>query len=185
MCESWGRGSRFGLVAIDGDRLYWFATANTPPGGRDAGKEGLIRRFADWHDPIPRVIEATPDEAILRTDISDREPAAKWSEGRVTLLGDAAHPMTPNLGQGGGQAMEDAVALDQALAAESDCANAFLSYESRRRARTARVVEESRRFGRVGQIENSLARAVRDFAMRVTPLSVTFRSLAWLYDREA
>ncbi|MBK5257026.1 MAG: FAD-dependent monooxygenase [Vicinamibacteria bacterium] len=182
MCESWGRGARFGLVAIDGDRLYWFATANAPAGGRDATKAELLRRFGAWHDPIPAVIESTPEEAILHTDISDRDPGQKWGEGRVTLLGDAAHAMTPNLGQGGGQAIEDAVVLDLVLSAEADCARAFRDYESRRLTRTARVVEQSRRFGRLGQIENGMARLARDWAMRMTPLSVTLRSLRWLYD---
>jgi 2-polyprenyl-6-methoxyphenol hydroxylase-like FAD-dependent oxidoreductase len=182
MCESWGRGARFGLVAIDGDRLYWFATANAPAGGREGSKNHLLQRFAGWHDPIGAVIESTPEDGILRTDLSDRDPVPRWSERRVTLLGDAAHPMTPNLGQGGGQAIEDAVVLDLVLSAEPDCARAFKDYESRRLARTARVVRESRRFGRIGQIENGVARAARDFAMRMTPPSLALRTLRWLYD---
>lgn len=182
MCESWGRGARFGLVAIDGDRLYWFATANVAAAGRDTGKAELLRTFRDWHEPIGAVIEATPDEGILRTDISDRDPAPRWSEGRVTLMGDAAHPMTPNLGQGGGQTIEDAVVLDLALSAQPDVAAAFADFESRRRNRTARVVEESRRFGRIGQVENRAVRGLRDLAVRLTPSSVSLRALRWLYD---
>ncbi len=185
MCESWGRGARFGLVAIDGDRLYWYATVNVPAGGGEAGQADLLRRFAGWHEPIRAVIESTPSEAILRTDISDRDPVQRWTEGRATLLGDAAHAMTPNLGQGGGQAIEDAVVLDLVLSAEADCAPAFKDYESRRLARTARVVMESRRFGRVGQIENGAIRTARDFAVRLTPPSVTLRTLRWLYDFDA
>ena len=185
MSESWGEGARFGLVAIDGERLYWFATANVPAGGGDAGKAGLLARFSRWHDPIRAVIEATPDHAILRTDIADRDPIVGWSRGRVTLLGDAAHPMTPNLGQGGCQAIEDAVVLDLCLSATADCAAAFKDYEQRRGARTARVVREARRFGRVGQIESALGRSVRDFVVRMAPLSATLRSLRWLYDFDA
>ena len=185
MSESWGRGARFGLVSIDGDRLYWFATANVPPGEREDGaasKAGLLKRFAAFHDPVRAVIESTPEDAILRTDISDRDPAPRWTEGRVTLLGDAAHPMTPNLGQGGCQAIEDAVVLDLCLSVTEDCAIAFKDYESRRLERTSRVVREARRLGRVGQLENRAARGVRDFAVRMTPLAVTLRSLRWLYD---
>jgi len=182
MSESWGRGARFGLVAIDADRLYWFATANASAGGRDASKEDLLRRFAEWHDPIRAVIEATPDEGILRTDIADRDPIRKWSKGSITLLGDAAHPMTPNLGQGGGQAIEDAVVLDLCLSASSDVAAAFKDYEGRRRERTARVVSEARRFGRIGQLENVAARWARDLAVRLTPLGATLGAVSWLYD---
>ncbi|MFN8057993.1 MAG: FAD-dependent monooxygenase [Vicinamibacterales bacterium] len=180
--ESWGAGARFGLVSIDGDRIYWFATANTSAGGTDTGKAGLRARFGGWHRPIPDVIDATPDEAILRTDIADRDPATRWSRGRVTLLGDAAHPMTPNLGQGGCQAIEDAVVLDLCLSATSDVAAAFAAYERRRLARTARVVIDARRFGRMGQLEQSAARAFRYMVVRLTPERVTLRSLRWLYD---
>lgn len=182
MSESWGVGARFGLVAIDRDRLYWFATANVPAGEKDRGKADLLARYGGWHDPIRAVIESTPDDAILRTDIADRDPIPRWGEGRMTLLGDAAHPMTPNLGQGGGQAIEDAVVLDLCLSATDDIAAAFRDYESRRIERTARVVREARRFGRVGQLENGAARALRNFAVRMTPLSVTLGTLRWLYD---
>ncbi len=182
MSESWGRGARFGLVAIDADRLYWFATANASPGGRDNSKADLLRRFAGWHEPIRAVIEATADDAILRTDIADRDPIQKWSDGRIALLGDAAHPMTPNLGQGGGQAIEDAVVLDLCLSASSDVAAAFRDYESRRLARTARVVTEARRFGRIGQLENAAARWARNLAVRLTPQAATLGAVSWLYD---
>lgn len=182
MSESWGSGARFGLVAIDGDRLYWFATANAAAGGHDASKEDLLRRFAGWHDPIRAVIEATPADAILRTDIADRDPIRKWSDGRITLLGDAAHPMTPNLGQGGGQAIEDAVVLDLCLSASTDVAAAFRDYETRRLERTARVVSEARRLGRIGQIENASVRWARNLAVRLTPQSATLGALSWLYD---
>jgi 2-polyprenyl-6-methoxyphenol hydroxylase-like FAD-dependent oxidoreductase len=182
MSESWGAGARFGLVAIDGDRIYWFATANVPEGGEDAGKAGLLARFGDWHDPIRAILESTPADAILRTDIADRDAIERWTEGRVTLLGDAAHPMTPNLGQGACQAIEDAVVLDLCLSATEDCAAAFGDYETRRLVRTARVVREARVYGRVGQIENGAARALRNLAVRMTPLSATLRAVRWLYD---
>lgn len=182
MSESWGRGARFGLVAIDGDRVYWFATANVAAGGRDASKVDLLGRFGSWHAPIAAIIDATPDALILRTDIADRDPIDDWGEGRVTLLGDAAHPMTPNLGQGGGQAIEDAVVLDLCLTAHDIVMAAFRDYEDRRRARTARVVTEARRFGAIGQVENGAVRALRNAAVRWTPLSATLRSLRWLYD---
>ncbi len=99
--ETWGNGRRFGLVPLSQERMYWFATLNTPEGMDDkerGRKQELLGLFHTCHDPVPAVIEATDEAAILRNDIYDRPALHHWSQGRVTLLGDAAHPMTPNMG---------------------------------------------------------------------------------------
>jgi 2-polyprenyl-6-methoxyphenol hydroxylase-like FAD-dependent oxidoreductase len=103
------------------------------------------------------VIEATDARAILRNDIHGREPLARWTRGRVTLLGDAAHPMTPNLGQGACQAIEDAVVLGRSLAGHDDVPRRWPPTRERRRERTARIVTQSRRIGRVAQWQHPLA----------------------------
>jgi FAD binding domain len=74
-----------------------------------------MRRFASWHAPIQAVLEATPDNAILRNDVHYLDPLARWSRERIVLLGDAAHATTPGIGQGAAQALEDVVALADAL----------------------------------------------------------------------
>ena len=100
---------------------------------------------------VGELIEATVEDAILRTDIYDREPLDEhWGEGRVTLLGDAAHPMTPNLGQGEGQAMEDAVVLARCLREGGATADSLRRYGRLRCDRAAMVVRRSRRVGMVG-----------------------------------
>ena len=177
--ESWGAGRRFGTVGLTGGRTYWFAVENAPEGGADEGdpRGHLLERFGGWHAPIRELLEATPGEAIVRTDIHDREPVATWGAGRVTLLGDAAHPMTPNLGQGACQAVEDAVVLADELAGGGSLEAAFRRYEARRRERTRAVVLQSRRFGRIAQWSNPLARAVRDLGLRALPESATLRPL--------
>ncbi len=121
---------------------------------------------------VRKLLAATPSERVFRTDIHDRDPIAGWWSGRVTLLGDAAHPATPNLGQGGCQAIEDAVVLAAALAAESSHESAFRRYESRRFARTRWIVEQSRRFGRVAQAASRFAVRARNLAVRLTPRRV-------------
>lgn len=171
--ESWGRGERFGIVPIGCGEIYWFAVADAPPEGRDADvRRDLIARFGAWHDPIGAIIEATPPERILRTDICDRPPIERWHSGRVVLLGDAAHPMTPNLGQGAGQAIEDAVALDECLAGATSLGDALVCYEQRRVVRANNIVRASRQFGAIAQWSNPFAAWLRDRVMTLMPASV-------------
>ncbi len=97
--ETWGRGRRFGMLPIGNGRVFWYATLNCAAGEQDrAGerKENLLRLFAGWREPIEQLIAATDEGAILRNDIFDRRPVRSLGRGRVTLLGDAAHPPTPN-----------------------------------------------------------------------------------------
>lgn len=174
--EAWGRGERFGLVALGQGRLYWYATKNAPEWKRNAGqspgpggKEELLARFGDWHDPIPHVIGAMEECDIHHDGVYYREPLARWGEGRVTLLGDAAHPMTPDLGQGACQAIEDAVVLAMSLEKEGDVEAALRLYEDQRAGRVAYVVRQSRRLGRIAQLENPLACWLRDMALKAVP----------------
>ncbi len=151
--------------------MYWFATKNAPEGEEEAaGRKGeLLARFGGWHEPIPAVINATGESDIHYDGVYYREPVKRWGEGRVTLLGDAAHPMTPDLGQGACQAIEDAVALAACLAKEGPVETALKLYEARRADRTAYVVRQSRRLGRLGQLENPLACALRDAVLKALP----------------
>jgi 2-polyprenyl-6-methoxyphenol hydroxylase-like FAD-dependent oxidoreductase len=171
--ESWGRGARFGIVPIGFGEIYWFATADAAPGGRDedVGRE-LLQRFKGWHEPIARIIAATPGERIVRTDICDRDPILEWHRGRVVLLGDAAHPMTPNLGQGAGQAIEDTVVLDACLSAGGSLEEALTTYERRRVARANSMVRASRRFGEVAQWRHPVAAWLRDRVFSLMPASM-------------
>ena len=134
-----------------------------------ANRSELLRRFADWCTPIPDVIRQTDPAAILRNEICDRDPIDRWGDGRVTLLGDAAHPMTPNLGQGACQAIEDAVELGRQLAGvrePSAIPDALRSYEARRAPRARRIVLLSRRYGRMAQARSRLGCWIRDRSSR-------------------
>ena len=178
--ETWGRGKRFGAFPVQGERVYWFATCNTSAGERNpscGSQSHLLSLFEGWHEPIEALIRAADDAFILRNDIYDRDPQPTWSRGRVTLLGDAAHPMTPNLGQGACQAIEDAWELAACLANQPDVTAAMKTYEIRRIKRTNPIVRSSRRIGAFAQLENPFGCALRDLAVRLTPDSITYRSL--------
>ncbi len=178
--ESWGRGSRFGIVPINSREIYWFATANTPAGGSQSPterKEFLRQRFAGWHDPVMRLIEATPAEQILHNDIYDFPPQSCWSQGRVVLLGDAAHATTPNMGQGACMAIESSVVLCRALAEESTLPGALRRYQSERMPRTAWITTQSWKLGYAAQAERPLLCALRDLLMRLAPAGALNRTL--------
>lgn len=108
---------------VGGGKMQWYAFHKEPAGGKDIEghrKERLMDIFGNWCDMVTDLIMATPEEDVLRRDIYDRPPIFKWADGRVALLGDSAHAMQPNLGQGGCMAIEDAFQLATDLTAEVD-----------------------------------------------------------------
>ncbi|QDE68481.1 FAD-dependent oxidoreductase [Myxococcus xanthus] len=178
--ETWGPGARFGVVPIGFGQTYWFATQNAPAGGQDAPGETRARLqsiFGGWHAPVADLIAATDEANIIRTDIHDRPPVSRWSRGRVTLLGDAAHPMTPNMGQGGCQAIEDAVVLAELLAGEGPVDAALAAYEQRRLARANSFVTRSWSLGRVAQWESSAGRFIRNALFQLVPQGLAARQV--------
>ena len=179
--EIWGAGDRFGLVPIGPRTVYWFAVAEAPAGGTDSDDVllRLRRRFAGWPPEVDAALRGTTE--VLRTDVYDRPPIERWGEGLATLLGDAAHPMTPNLGQGAGQAIEDAWALAAALATQPDLAAGLRAYESVRRERANDFVRRSYRLGAMAQWRNPIARRLRDLTLWMTPRWVMRRSIRALY----
>ena len=191
--ESWGRGARFGCAHIGDGRVYWFATANAPEGEKDGplgglagAKAKLLHLFSRWHRPVADLVEAAEEGAILRTDIYDREPLGeRWGEGKVTLLGDAAHPMTPNLGQGACQAIEDAVVLARCLGEGGATAESLRRYERLRSARVAMLVRRSRRIGLVGQVKNPAICWLRERALVMIPPKAQLRQLEEVVGYEA
>jgi 2-polyprenyl-6-methoxyphenol hydroxylase-like FAD-dependent oxidoreductase len=155
--EAWGSGMRFALYHCGTDRVFWYATRNAPEASPDPsdGRKAEVRRlFQNWHQPIAEAIEATPGSEILRNDIVDRKPLARWGRGRITLLGDAAHPSTPNLGQGACQALEDAVVLADCLMQCGDVETALRRYEQKRQRRTAAITRASWQIGKFCQSES-------------------------------
>ena len=176
-----GPGKRFIFFPVGDEEVYWSAIVNSPEGalaetgGDDAAqdKQLLLAHYRGWAEPTEALLESTDGSAIYRREIADRDPMERWGEGRFTLLGDAAHAMTINLGQGACQAVEDGVVLANRLSAGRDVEAALRAYEAERIARTAWFVQRSRKIGDIARWQNPLACLLRNQIQRVV-----FRTVA-------
>lgn len=176
---TWGKGAEFGHITFPDGRAEWHAVIKSPPGVRHTDTlAALRRRFSGWHEPIPGLLDATRPDAVLHHDIHElATPLPTFTTGPIALLGDAAHAMTPNLGQGAGQALEDATVLAAALATEPTVDAALARYDAERRPRTQTLVRAARQAGRAGhQLTHPTAIALRNTALRLTPSRLTVRA---------
>ncbi|MFD2134864.1 FAD-dependent monooxygenase [Novosphingobium resinovorum] len=115
----------------------------------------MLEKFADWNEDVKALLRAAPAEGTRKWALFDRDPLPQWTVDRVTLMGDAAHPMLPFLGLGAAMGIEDAVVFARAFATAGDPVAALHRYEATRRERANRVLLRSRRQGR------STSRAIR------------------------
>ncbi|MDN5797055.1 MAG: FAD-dependent monooxygenase [Intrasporangium sp.] len=175
--ETWGAGLRFGLVPLTDGRAYWFAVKNGDDLADD--RDHLARvldLFAGWHEPIADVIRATDPEVVSWLPIEELvRPLESLARGRAVLVGDAAHAMTPNLGQGANQGFEDAATLCVLLHTEPDLPRALDRYDRLRRPRTRRVARDSRLIGTVAQLSRPALVRTRDLVLFATPDVVSGR----------
>jgi len=185
--ETWGRGERFGIVSLPDGGAYWFAAANEPPDRRYPDEHAeVLRRFGSWHWPIPTVLAATVPSAVLHHDIVELPALPTYVSGHVALLGDAAHAMTPDLGQGGCQALEDAVVLASCVAGldigGSAVPPALSRYDTLRRPRTQEIARLASRLGRVGQADGVVGSRLRTAGLRMAPQRLMLRAQARITD---
>ncbi|MGW0709382.1 FAD-dependent monooxygenase [Streptomyces sp. NPDC002643] len=177
---TWGKGAEFGHIAFSDGRAEWHAVFNSPPGVRYAdGLAETRRRFGGWHEPIPALLDATRPAAVLHHDIHELvTPLPAFVVGRVAFLGDAAHAMTPHLGQGACQALEDAAVLAAALAGETVVESALSRYDAERRPRSQAVARAARQAGRMGQrLAHPVAVAARNAGLRLAPSGLSVRAV--------
>ena len=180
--EVHGRGQRGSVCPIDAQNVYWWVAHNAPINEivpPEKRKALLLERYRDWPFGLTDAIAATPEGNILQNDLVDRKPARRYARGRVVLVGDAAHPTTPNLGQGANMAIDDAIVLARALRDEGSLPAALARYERERMERTRLIVKRSWAFGRLFRWTSRPAVKLRETLMRRTPARVMTDVLRW------
>lgn len=160
-----------------GDAVYWYMsrlTTDVPP---DATATSLVEDLARRCDPVLGNILAATQDGDMRLDVLlRRDPLRTWGRGRITLLGDAAHPVLPHTGQGAAQAVEDAVALGLALGGRRPIADALRVYEQVRSSRTRRFVAMGPRIARITTTHSRVVDACRTALIRVIPEALAARA---------
>ena len=152
--------------------MYWYLAYRGDP---DPGE--LTRLLGEYGDPLPEVVAATPESQVLCHQLYDRDPVESWSRGSTILLGDAAHPMLPFLGQGACAALEDAVELGRAVEEADGIRAAIDAYEAKRVGRTADLVKGSRKAAKAALLPSKAGRRVRNALISRVPARVRLRQL--------
>ncbi|MEH3143562.1 MAG: FAD-dependent oxidoreductase [Mycobacterium kyogaense] len=185
--ETLGPGMQVGHVPLGPEHTYWFATERTPEGGRapDGEHAHLARLLSGWATPIPQLLAATAPENLLRNDLYDRAAPRRWSRGPMVIVGDAAHPMRPHLGQGGCQGIEDAAVLARCVTQEADLPDAFTSFATFRRRRVRALVREAATIGRILNARPTALGAAASWGTAALPERVVTAHLASIAARSA
>jgi 2-polyprenyl-6-methoxyphenol hydroxylase-like FAD-dependent oxidoreductase len=170
LSETWGRAARFGIAAINDGQVYWFACETLPEDAEPRHRlDELAHRFRGWHAPIPQLLSATNPGSLLRHDVYYvKTPLPTFVRGHVAVLGDAAHAVTPDIGQGACLSIEDAVVLAAALERGS-IDEALTTYDVARRPRTQGLVRTSGALAGILQTGNPAAARLRDALVRTLP----------------
>jgi 2-polyprenyl-6-methoxyphenol hydroxylase-like FAD-dependent oxidoreductase len=180
--EVQGPGQRGSVCPVAEGTLYWWVAHNAAQGdvvAPEQRKATLAEKYRGWPFGLPEAIAVTPEDAILQDDLVDRPPARAYVRGPLALTGDAAHPTTPNLGQGANMAIDDAIALARAMRDESKLTDALERYQRERLPRTRLVVERSWSFGRMCRWDSTLGVALRETMVKLTPARTMRDMLRW------
>lgn len=183
--DSWGRGVRFGSALLVDGRVFWYASMAGAEGAyADHSLADVMAIFPGWHEPIHDLMAASDPDALLRNDIYFvRHPLPSFVAGRVAFLGDAAHAVTPDIGQGACLAIEDAVVLADALSTRDDTDAALRDYDLSRRPRTQKLARISGGSARVQQTSHPVTAGLRDLMVGLMPkrayLNAGAEALSW------
>ncbi|WP_323704033.1 FAD-dependent monooxygenase [Mammaliicoccus sp. Dog046] len=180
--EYWGHKGRFGIVPLKENQYYWFCTMNAKENDlqfKSFEKPHLQAYFNQFPNEVRQILDAQDEVGILQHDIYDIAPLKSFVSGRVVLLGDAAHATTPNMGQGAGQAIEDAVTLAN-LIKDRDIEAALKRYDKLRVKHTKKVILKSRKIGKVGQATSTMKIKSRNAMMKKTSSKAMNRKVKFL-----
>jgi 2-polyprenyl-6-methoxyphenol hydroxylase-like FAD-dependent oxidoreductase len=185
--ETMGAGTEFGHVPLGSEHTYWFGTERSPEGRSAPGGElaYLRSKYGDWADPIPALLASTDQDDVLRNDLYDRAGARQWARGSVVLVGDAAHPMRPHLGQGGCQGLEDAAILAHCVEHADDLPTAFARFAAFRQPRVRPLVRESRLLGEIVNVRPAFVGTALMRGSALMPEALITRHLASVASRSA
>ena len=179
-CEMWGKGIRFGFSQLNATETSWFAVKKAEGFGVDEPltlKKELLKLYKEFHDIPKQLISETPIEAILRNDITDLKPLQNWFQDKVLLMGDAAHATTPNMGQGGAQAIEDAYYLGHYIKNNSE--HAFSVFQNKRYKRVNNIVKQSWFTGKIAHF--STLASLRNFVFKQLPKALVDKNMHSVY----
>jgi len=166
--ELWSRGSKGGIADIGGGRVRWYLMTHAPAGGAAPSRSAMLDHVRTWYPALRDAIEATPERDIVHTEAWDLDPLPTWVDGRVVLIGDAAHATTPFAAMGACTAIEDAAALARLLTARP-VSDALADYEALRKKRGEQVTRHSRRMARVATLHSPILAWLRDEAFEHMP----------------
>ena len=182
--ELWGNQIRFGISKIANDKVYWFAVAMDKPNQKDdvnLKKQKLLKMYNQFDPLVKELISATPEKAILRNDINDLETLKNWHKGNVCLIGDAGHATTPNMGQGGAQAIEDAYYLSNLIKCNLN-ENVFNLFQQKRQSKVNTIVKQSWATGKIAHWK--YGRNFRNFLLKSMPKRILENKMKEMYKIE-
>ncbi len=169
--EAWGKSERFGFVQISQNKVYWYALKSFKKNKEEFNINKIEDYFSTYNTVIKGIISSTEKEQINTAEISDLKPTSIWYKENICLIGDAAHAMTPNLGQGACQAIEDAFVLSECLG-KYETTRAFEEYQKLRLPKAHQVVKTSWLIGKIAHLKNPVLIGLRNQMLRLTPSSI-------------
>ncbi|PGB01233.1 FAD-dependent monooxygenase [Bacillus toyonensis] len=182
--ETWGTNGRFGIVPLPNNEVYWYALINAKARDRKYTAyttADLYNHFKSYHSPIPDILNNASDVTMIHRDIVDITPMKQFFDKRIVFIGDAAHALTPNLGQGACQAIEDAIILAECIKKNAHYRQAFIEYEQKRRARIEIISNTAWKVGKMAQIESKPLTILRNHVMKRIPKWVSEKQAHELY----